>query len=69
MRRYVIMRNMRYYTLSSLAKALNLSRMTIWRWCRMGKIHTEIHEIHQNGKIIQMPYVTEEEARRLGVKI
>lgn len=59
----------RYYTLSSLADALNISRQTIWRWCRTGKVKTEVHEIHQGNKIIQMPYVTESEAKRLGVKL
>lgn len=60
---------MRYFTLSSLADSLGISRQTIWRWCRSGKVKTEVHEIHQNGKIIQMPYVTEDEAKRLGVKL
>lgn len=67
--RCVTMCSMRYYTLSSLADALNISRQTIWRWCRVGKVKVEIHEIHQGGKIVQMPYVTEKEAKRLGVKL
>jgi predicted site-specific integrase-resolvase len=60
---------MRYFTLSSLAESLGISRQTIWRWCRLGKIKVEVHEIHQNGTIVQMPYVTEKEAKRLGVKL
>ena len=60
---------MRYFTLSSLADALGISRQTIWRWCKVGRVKIEVHEIHQGGKIVQMPYVTEDEAKRLGVKL
>ena len=38
---------MRYFTLSSLADALGISRQTIWRWCKVGRVKIELEEFQE----------------------
>jgi len=51
---------MKLYTQGAVAKELNVSLRTVWRWCQANKIKTTIYSIVQaNGREIQYPYISE----------
>ena len=60
---------MKLYTQGAVAKIKNVGLKTVWRWCKSGKLQTQIFTIVQsNGKEIQYPYITEEALKSLVTK-
>lgn len=60
---------MKLYTQGAVARIKKVGLKTVWRWCRDGKIPTEIFTIVQaSGKEIQYPYITEEALNSLASK-
>lgn len=47
------------YTQSEVARKLDVSRFTVWRWCRDGKLKVTILPLIEHGKEIQFPYITD----------
>lgn len=58
---------MNYYSQGAFGKKINKPLITIWRWCRKGKIKTETIGIYQsNGRLVAMPLIPETEISKLG---
>ena len=58
---------MKYYSQVAFAEKVNKPLITIWRWCRSGKIKTEVKEVYQKGgKLVQTPFIPETELDKLG---
>jgi predicted site-specific integrase-resolvase len=58
---------MKYLSQGRVAEITGLSLITIWRYCRKGKIKTTIVEIYQKGgKLVQTPLIPETELKKLG---
>jgi hypothetical protein len=58
---------MKQYSQVRFAQLTKKPLITIWRWCRSGKIKTKIVEVeNKDGKIVQTPLIPESELHKLG---
>lgn len=58
---------MKYYSQVAFAKKINKPLITIWRWCKSGKIKTKITEVYQsNGQLVATPLIPETQLKKLG---
>ena len=49
---------MKYYSQVAFAKKVHKSLITIWRYCKTGKIKTKITEVYQgDGRLVQTPLI------------
>jgi hypothetical protein len=55
---------MRYYSQGEFGKKIHKPLITVWRWCRSGKIKVKIFEVYQKVGLVQMPLIPETELKK-----